>query len=56
MFKQVKAFVVSKAVLSTAAALVMENTTDVKEAQVSNAVAPILVTAAGIATERSPLP
>ena len=48
MFKQVKALVVSKAVLETAAVLVRGNTTDVKEAQVSNAVAPTDVTLAGM--------
>jgi hypothetical protein len=42
-------------VLSTAAVLVMGNTTDVKEAQESNAEVPILVTAAGIAIASRPL-
>ena len=51
MFKQVKAPVVSNAVLSTVAVLKGGNAAVVKEAQLANAEALIVVTAAGIAID-----
>jgi hypothetical protein len=54
MFTQVKAFVPLNAELETVAVLVIENTADVKDAQLPNAEAPIVVTAARIAIASRP--
>ncbi len=48
LFTQLKAFVVSNAVLATVTVIARGNTTAVKEAQLKNALPPILVTVAGI--------
>jgi hypothetical protein len=55
LFKQINTFVAVKAATSTAAVLVRGNTTEAKEAQPAKAEAPIVVTAAGRATDSRPL-